>query len=235
MFEINDIIQSNINPSIKLLVSGKNEVNYILEYLTGENKKLFVSFHKKDAHKCFKVIAHFKPKELKEVFKPNCFVEVVNSKISENIGKKALFISNVNPPILYNGVWCDCIVKFEGCTKYTLLLKEWIKRIPKPKKQKPKQEKAPKNYTPLLKVYSVGTATVVEKIKSFELKDNIIQILEKEQFDARCHKKDEYDELTGILIALARAYNDEVLEDFALRRDFYNSVSILTKGFKNDK
>lgn len=241
-FKVNDIIQSklfdgrNKYPLTKYLIVGVTDKDITVRALTGAFKNTYSTASKQYFKDYFKVIAHFKDRKVdKSAFKPNCCVEVINSNLPENIGKKALFISNVNPPVFHNGVWNDCIVKVEGYTKYTLLPKSWIKRIHKCKRIKKVGERNTDKYVPLLKIFSMDKATVVEKIKEYTMEDDKVCIYKKDVFEARCHKNDEYDELTGILIALARTYKDEVLEDFALRRDFYNSVAMLTKGMKNDK
>lgn len=242
MFKINDIIQSKIaddrdkSSLCKYLIVDITDKEIIVRALTGAFKNTYSAISKQFFKEYFKVIAHFKNKKAdKTVFKPNCYVEVIDSKTPENIGKKALFISNVNPPVFHNGIWNDCIVKIQGYTKYTLLPKSWIKRIHKCKRIKKVGERPLDKYVPLLKIFSMDKTTVVEKIKEYTMEDDKICIYKKDVFESRCHKKDEYDELTGILIALARAYKDEVLEDFALKRDFYNSVAMLTKEVKNDK
>lgn len=226
MFKVNDIIQSIINPhdTTKCLVIGTYKDYYCLKVLTGTDKGDVLKYRKDSADRNFKFIAHHTPKQPKEVFKPNSLVELTYSTNPAYIGKVAVFETMLTKEIKVDGIVCDCLINFDG--KCRLYCTDWLKRIPKPNRPQKGSFTKEEVYAPLFKIEMNGNKVIARRIKEFGIDDDNKRIVIKKQedFEARCHKKDTYDEETGVLIALARAYNDKLLEYYALNHKFFKET-----------
>ena len=229
-FEINDIIHRTGKDSTKTkyLVVGFDNGVYTIKAITGsfKNNEFYLHINGID-YPHFEKIAHFTPKTKKaknKPIKPNCYVEITDGTSNQLIGKKAIFMCNLSPEILVDGVKCDCCIKLVESNRMICYKTNWIKRIPKANKpQRGVYEKAEAS-VPCFVIRRLGNnKTIVEKVTDCDCQNNEIVIKGKETFETRCHKKDKYDEKVGVLIALARAYNDKELEEYAVNYLKYNS------------
>ena len=226
MFKVNDIVQYQ-SPSInttKYLVIGVDANFYCLKELTGRDKGNIFKHRKELADLKFKFVAHHTTKQPKEVFKPNSLVELTYSTNPAYIGKVAVFETMLTKEIKVEGIVCDCLINFDG--KCRLYCTDWLKRIPKPNRPQKGSFTKEEVYAPLFKIEMSGNKVIAKRIKEFGIDDDNKRIVIKKQedFEARCHKKDIYDEETGVLIALARAYNDKLLEYYALNHKYFKET-----------
>lgn len=231
MFKANDIIQSIINPHnpYKCLVIGTYKDFYCLKVLTGTDKGDVLKYRKDFVDKNFKFIAYYTPKQPKEVFKPNSEVEIIYSTNPDYIGKTAIFVVTLSKEIKVDNILCDCLVKLDG--KYRFYRVDCLKRIPKANRPQKGNFTKEELYAPLFKIEMSDKKVIAKRIKEFDIDEDNKRIVIKEQetFEARCHRKDQYDEQTGVLLALARAYNDDLLEEFILNRNLFKKAYNLVK------
>lgn len=231
MFKVNDIIQSafNSHDTTKYLVLGAYKDFYCLKILTGEDKGDIFKYRKESADKNFKFIAHHTPKQPKEVFKTKSEVEIIYSTNPDYIGKTAIFVVTLSKEIKVNNILCDCLIRLDD--KFRFYRADWLKRIPKANRPQKGNFTKEELYTPLFKIEMNGKKVIAKRIKEFDIDEDNKRIVIKEQetFEARCHRKDRYDEQTGVLLALARAYNDDLLEEFILNRNLFKKAYNLVK------
>lgn len=250
-FKVNDIIQNNLTLEStkyiypKYLVIEVMQADYLLFGLTGANRKVCVKVSKEYVNENYKLIAHYvsnkKKKEKSSELKPNCYVKLLNARNKDNIGKTAKVISFINPAVKVKEHYDDCIIQIEGCLYYHHIPKSWLERIPKPNRpQRTKQTIEAK--VPQLVISRLGNDKIVIEDVSYQFnKDGKIYVAinESKPVIARCHKRDEFDEEIGILVALARKYGNKLLETFALNQgkfeDILDLVKLVSGEEKNDK
>lgn len=248
-FKVNDIIQDKITQEStkyiysKYLVTKVYDNAYDVLCLTGANRKQHIIMTKFYANKTFKVIAHFTPKQdqsKKVELKPNCYVKILNARNKDNIGKIAKVISFITPAIKVGDDYNDCLIQIEDCPHHHLIPKSCLERIPKLNRpQRTKQTIEAK--VPQLVISRLGNDKMVIDDVSYQFKKDgkiFVAIDESNSSIARCHKRDEFDKEIGILVALARKYDNKLLETFALNQDKFKNILDLVKSAseeKNDK
>lgn len=249
-FKINDIIQSNLTLESteriypKYLVTEVMESNYLLFGLTGANRKVHIKVSKKFVNENYRLIAHYNPNKKKNKktseLKPNCYAKILNARNKDNIGKTAKVISFITPAIKVGDDYDDCLIQIEDCPYHHHIPKSWLERIPKPNRpQRTKQTIETK--IPQLVISRLGNDKIVIDDVSYRFNKEgkiFVAIDESNSSIARCHKRDEFDKEIGILVALARKYDNKLLETFALNQDKFKNILDLVKSVseeKNDK
>ena len=231
MFQVNDIIQHKAPPvnTTKYLVIGIDTNFYCLQELTGKNKGNIFKYRKESADTNFEFVAHHTPKQPKEIFKPKSLVEIIYATNPAYIGQTAIFETMLSKEVKVDNIVCDCLINFDG--KCRLYCTDWLKRVLKPNRPQKGSFAKEEVYAPLFKIEMSGDKIVAKRIKDFGIDDENKRIVIKKQesFEARCHKKDTYDEETGVLIAIARSYNDKLLEYYAMNHKYFKEVSETTK------